>query len=135
MKKLLLYIIILIILFAGMDQIRGLWKGEDGSFSKTVVNLKDKVFSWVSSAEDKSKALKASLNEKLKTANEKYGKLKAEFDTVTGKIEEKKKQLEQSLAEMEEAKKALDKLLSNPTSTTPPSSPSLPSPAPSGTTP
>ena len=87
MKKLLLYIIILIILFAGMDQIRGIWKGTDGSFGNTLVSIKDKVFSWISSAEDKSKALKASLNEKLKTANEKYATLKTEFDTVTGKIE------------------------------------------------
>lgn len=128
MKKLLLYIIIVIILFAGMDQIRGLWKGDNVSIGKTLVEMKDKLFSWVSSAEDKSKALKASLNEKLKTANDKYGKLKAEFDTVTGKIEEKKKQLEQSLREMEETKKALDRLLSSPAPT--PSAPPSPSPAP-----
>ena len=134
MKKLLLYIIILNILFAGMDQIRGIWKGTDGSFGNTLVSIKDKVFSWISSAEDKSKALKASLNEKLKTANEKYATLKTEFDTVTGKIEEKKRQLQQSLKEMEEAKKALDQLLAKP-STSAPASPPSPSPAPSSTTP
>lgn len=130
MKKLLLYIIILIILFAGMDQIQGLWSGHGGSFAKTLADVKGKLLFWIDKAEDKSKALKANLNEKLKVANEKYINLKSEFDTVNQKIEEKKNQLEQSFREMEEAKKALDKLLSSPSvAPTPPP----PSPAPSGT--
>ena len=119
MKKLLLYIIVLIILFAGMDQIRGMWSGQGGSFGKTLSEIKDKALFWLSTAEDKSKALKASLNEKLTTANEKYSTLKAEFDSVSQKIEDKKNQLEQSLKELNEAKKALDQLLSPPSSSTP----------------
>lgn len=117
MRRILLYIILLVILFSGMNQIRGLLEKSNESVGSSYKGFKDSIVGWYSSATDKSKELKAKLSVKIQETNEKYKNLKTEIDTISKTIQEKKAQLEKSFAEMQEAKKALEQLLSSPEST------------------
>ncbi len=117
MKRLLLYLIILVILFSGLSQLRDLWEKNGKSLDATVIDMKAKVAGWVDSASQKGKelqekgvALKATLDVKLKEANDKYHKIRTEIESISKTINDKKDQLEKTLNQIEEAKKALDAL-------------------------
>ncbi|GEM_PF-5235993 len=117
MKRLLLYLIIVIILFSGLSQLKDLWEKNGKSLDATVADVRTKVSGWVDSATEKGKelqqkgvALKAALDVKLKEANDRYDKIRTEIDSINQTINDKKNQLEKTLNQIEEAKKALDAL-------------------------
>jgi len=111
MRKILLYLILVIILFSGYSQVRQIWQENEESLDGTYSDIKEGVLSWYQSATDKSIELKKELNEKINVATDKYEKLKSEVENTTDKINEKREQLDNTLKEIEEAKNALDELL------------------------
>ena len=126
MGRILLYIILLIILYSGMNQFRQIWESGSTKVGEGVSDVKTGIFSWFSFAESKSKELKEKLNAKILEANEKYKNLKADVESISSTISEKKAQLEKSLKEVQDAKKALEELLSKEKSTQPPASEGTP---------
>lgn len=126
MGRILLYIILLIILYSGINQIRQIWESGATKVGEGVTDVKTGIFSWFNFAESKSKELKDKLNAKILEANDKYKNLKTDIDSITSTISEKKAQLEKSLKEMQDAKRALEELLSKEKSTPPPVSEAKP---------
>lgn len=111
MRKILLYIIILIIIFSGYKQVKQIWQENEQNLDGTYQEVKEGVTKWYEKATDSTKELKETLNNKINDATERYEQLKGEVESVTDKISEKREQLDQALQEIEEAKKALDELL------------------------
>lgn len=111
MRKLLLYVILLIVAISGYTEIKTIWQDNAGNLDETYSDLKEGVMGWYEKATDSSAEIKEKLNEQIKTATEKYEDLKEDINTISGNINEKKDQLDQTLKEIEEAKKALDELL------------------------
>ena len=111
MRQILLYIIIVIILFSGFQEVRRIWEDSDHSLDGTYEEVKDGLSGFIEKATDTGKNLKESLNQRLQSATEKYDDIKSEIEDITSKVNEKKDQLDQTLKEIEEAKKALDELL------------------------
>ena len=111
MRKLLLYIILVVILFSGFSELKGIWKDNQQSLDGTYEDVVEGVNKWVDTAKETGSQLKETLNEQIGAASEKYEEVKSDIEDVTSKIQEKRDQLEKTLAEIEEAKKALDELL------------------------
>jgi len=111
MRRILLYIIIVLLMFSGIKQIKSIWEENQKDLDDTYAGVKEGIFTWYKNATDTSKEVKEKLNGKITTATQKYEKIKAEIETTTAKINEKREQLDKTLKEMEEAKKALDELL------------------------
>ena len=111
MRKIILYIIIILLLFYGYKEIKGIWQDNEESLDGTYDEVKDGIFSWYKSATNKSAELKEELNNKINSATTKYENLKEDYEKTTDKVNEKRDQLDQALKEIEEAKKALDTLL------------------------
>lgn len=111
MRRILLYIILIIILFSAFNQLKEIWRNNNQSLDATYSQVKEGVFGWYQKASDTTKELKEKLNKKVKEASEKYQTIKKELEEINAKINEKKEQLNTSIKEIEDAKKALDKLL------------------------
>jgi peptidoglycan hydrolase CwlO-like protein len=111
MRKILLYVIILIIAISGYNQVKEIWEENSGSLDATYSDVKEGVLGWYEKATDSSAELKETLNTQIKSATEKYENIKGEINSISGNINEKQQQLEQTLNEIEEAKNALNQLL------------------------
>ena len=111
MRKILLYLILLAILFSGFNQVREIWNNNEENVGGTFTEVKEGILGWYEKATTSSKALKEELNERISSATEKYETLKSDLESTTEKILEKKAQLENTLKEIEEAKNALNELL------------------------
>ncbi|MDP2691302.1 MAG: hypothetical protein Q8O95_02765 [bacterium] len=111
MRKLLLYIIVVILAFSGFSQARDIWRGGEGSIMNTYDKVKGGLFNWYTDATEATEVAKEKLNLKIKEAEDRVNQLKEEYDTTTSTVVEKKQQFDTALKEMNEAKKALDELL------------------------
>lgn len=111
MRRIILYIVIILLVFSGYNQVRKIWEENEQDLDNTYSQVKEDITGWFESATETGKELKERLNVKIKSASEQYEKIKAEIESTTNLINEKRDQLEQTLKEMEEAKKALDALL------------------------
>lgn len=111
MRRILLYIIIVLLMFSGINQIKSIWEENQKDLDDTYAEVKEGIFTWYKSATDTSKEVKEKLNEKISSATQQYEKIKAEIESTTAMINKKRDQLDKTLKEMEEAKKALDELL------------------------
>jgi len=111
MRRIILYIVIVLLLFSGIQEIKSIWEENEKDLDDTYAQVKEGLSGWFQTATETSKELKEQLNEKISTASEQYEKIKADIEATTAKINEKRDQLDKTLKEMEEAKKALDELL------------------------
>lgn len=111
MRRILLYVVLVVFSFWGFQHVKSSWENNDRSLDSTYAEVKGEVLKWYETATDSSKELKDKLNAQIESAGAKYEQIKNEIESVNNKVNEKRDQLEQTLKEMEEAKKALDALL------------------------
>jgi len=111
MKKLVVYILLVFILFSVFTEIQTSWEENEADVGETIEDVSDKASSWFSFFKSKGTKLKEELNRKIEDANTKYEALKKDVEATTDAVQEKRDQLDRALKEIEEAKKALDELL------------------------
>ena len=131
MRRLLLYIILLVILYSGFNQVKDIWEKNGQSLDATVSRVKENVLGWYGTASEKSKGITEQLKTTIQATSVKYEKIKSDITTINREIKQKKADFEKTLKEMQQAKEDLQKLLGTPeaktnavpTPTTPPATP------------